>query len=71
METRNQRASVLGLALSSLLVLPTPGSGVGSTGARRHLLGLYAGVDGAVVDLPEGTHGLRFAVEPRDLFFEV
>lgn len=69
--TRNQRASLFGLGLASLLVLPAPGSGLTGTSARRHLASLYAGESGDAADIPEGSGDLLFDRPVRDLFFEV
>lgn len=43
MDTRNKRASVLGLALASLLVLPEPTTTSGAA-QRQHLTYCYAGI---------------------------
>lgn len=69
-DTRNKRASVLGLGLTAQLVLPAPGSGTSATDVRQHLAGLYALAGSPAVDIPEGPRTLRFEVDARGLLLE-
>lgn len=49
-DTRNKRFSLLGLALASISVLPTPDSGIDTEAERVQYLWLYSGI--ATVSVP-------------------
>lgn len=53
-DTRNKRASVLGVGLLAALVLPAPDSSL-SSGDRAQLTGSYAGLDAISPIQPEGV----------------
>lgn len=55
MDTRNKRASAVGFALATLLVLPAP-DGTVVQADRQHVSYAYAGIDaGAVTEFPSVT----------------
>lgn len=70
-DSRNKRASLLGLGLTAQLVLPSPGSETSDLAVRQHLAGLYASAGSSAVNIPEGRRTLRFEVAFRTLRFEV
>ena len=51
-DTRDRRASVLGLGLAALLVLPAPGAL--DQGDRQQLAYSYRGISAAALELPDG-----------------
>jgi len=67
-DTRNKRASCLGLGLAALLVLPAPDAAV-ETGDRAHVAYCYAGIDAGspVVVVTPSSRTLTVAAQSRVL----
>lgn len=64
LDTRNKRASAVGLGLMAQLVLPAPGSGTSGLAVRLHLAGLYASGAAATYDGP-GQHPLGLTLTAK------